>query len=86
MKELNKIKKNNYSKPPNLIIQSIQSLFKKFQQKPNIFFGFSLKMLPFRNISITVRVNIAFISTFFKEHLIRFLMISRLIDFASVIL
>ena len=58
MKELNKIKKNNYSKPPNLIIQSIQSLFKKFQQKPNIFFGFSLKMLPFRSLHPAGRVTI----------------------------
>ena len=38
------------------------------------------------NISKTVEVSIAFIATFFKEYWISFLMISRLIDFALVVL
>ena len=38
------------------------------------------------NISKTVRVNIAFTSAIFKEYLIKFLMIPRLIDFALVFL
>ena len=38
------------------------------------------------NISKTVRVNIAFTRNFLKKYLIRFLMISRLIDFALVVL
>ena len=38
------------------------------------------------NISKTVRVNIAFTRTFFKEYCISFLMESRLIDFALVVL
>ena len=37
------------------------------------------------NISKTVRVNIAFKKTFFKDISISFLMISRLIDFALVV-
>ena len=39
------------------------------------------------NISKTVVLNIAFVTgTFFKEHLTSFLMISRLTDFAFVVL
>ena len=38
------------------------------------------------NISKMVGVNIAFTRTFFKEHQTSFLMISRLIDFAVVVL
>ena len=38
------------------------------------------------NISKTVRVNIAFTRAIFKEYLIRFLMIPRLIDFAPALL
>ena len=38
------------------------------------------------NISKTVRVNIAFTTTFLKEYLISFLMISRLADYAIVVL
>ena len=38
------------------------------------------------NISKTVSVNIAFTGTFFKEYLISFLMVSRLIDFALSVL
>ena len=38
-----------------------------------------------RNISETVRVNIAFTRTVFKEYSIRFLMMSRLIDFAVAV-
>ena len=38
------------------------------------------------NIPKTVRVNIAFTSAIFKEYLIKFLMIPRLIDFALAFL
>ena len=38
------------------------------------------------NISKTVRVNIAFSTTYFKEYLIRFVMVCRLMDFALVAL
>ena len=38
------------------------------------------------NISKTVRVNIAFAATFFKEYSTSFLMVCRLIDFALVVL
>ena len=38
------------------------------------------------DISKTVKENIVFIEMFFKEYLIGFLMISRLIDFATVVL
>ena len=37
------------------------------------------------NISKTIRINTAFMATFFKEYLISFLMIARLIDFALVV-
>ena len=88
LKELNKMKKK----------KKIQVI----QQNPNIFFDFSLKLLPFlslyparvgnntnlpsnSNISETIRVNTAFTGTFFKEHLISFLMVCRFIDFALVV-
>ena len=38
------------------------------------------------NISKTIRVNIAFTTTFFKEYSINFLMVCRFIDFAHVVL
>ena len=38
------------------------------------------------NILKTVRVNIAFAATFFKEYSTSFLMVCRLIDFALVVL
>ena len=38
------------------------------------------------NISKTVRVNIAFAATFFKEYSTSFLMVCRLIDFPLVVL
>ena len=44
--------------------------------------GHNTDLLSNSNISKTVRVNIAFITAFLKEYFIRFLIVSRLIDFA----
>ena len=93
LKVLKSKKFKNHSKPPKLVRQS---LFKQFQQKPNIFLVFHWKYYFFAsynlvydlhlssNISEMVRVNIAFTRKFFKEYLISFLMIFRLIYFALV--
>ena len=77
---VNQKKIKNHSKPPKLVSQS---LFKKFQQSPNIFLVFHWNVNPFTsftslgrwnidlpldsNISKTGRVNIAFKERFLKN-------------------
>ena len=48
--------------------------------------GDSTKLPSNSGISRTVKVNIAFLRIFFKEYLIRFLMVYRSVDFALVVL
>ena len=90
-------KNKSHLKPPKLVIQS---LFKKFQQNRNILLGFYWTLLfpvpcwanantkrhSNSNISKMVKANTFFKWTFFKEYLIAFLMISRLINFVLVVL
>ena len=99
LKELTKVKKKtkNYSKTSKLVRQSLLSN----SNKSRTFFwsfteiltlslpvarcaGHNTNLPSKSNISKTVRVNTAF--TNLKEHSITFLMVSRFIDFALVIL
>ena len=91
--------KKNLKTIQNLTCKKIT--FKKFLQKPKLFLFFPWKLNLFlretccadlntnllsSNISKLVRVSIVFTITFFKEYSISFLMISRLIDFALLVL
>ena len=100
LKRLNKVKKiKNRSKVPKLVRKSF---FKQFQWSAIIFWLFTGNLtlslagtrcagpntdLPSNsNISKTVTVNAVFTRNFSKEYLISFLVICRLIDFASLVL
>ena len=96
LKVLNKIKKiKNHSKPPNAYLNYFSSDF----NKSHFFLIFHRKFSPFipvtplggcnnlsSNILKTVRLNVTFTSTYFKEYSISFIMICSLIDFPLVVL
>ena len=97
LKGLNKI---NHSKPPKLVRQLLfkqcqqkpHIFFWLFTENLTILLpvtrcaGHNTDLPANNNISNKVRENIALTRAFFKEYSIIFLMISRLIDFALVVL
>ena len=85
---LNEIKKNQFSNNFN----KNQAFFWFFTENLTLLHsvpswaGANIDLPPNSNFSKTARVNIALTWTFFKEYLISFLMMFKLIDFALVVL